>query len=77
VSLGNGKARPGPAPSSCRTPVVKFDGEDTVEINASKTERPDRIQLNSQRRGSLPSAAGNHREIRAIRPRALLGSLHP
>jgi hypothetical protein len=67
----------GPAPSSCRTPVVKFDGEDTVEINASKTERADRIQLNSQRRGSLPSAAGNHREIGAIRPRALLGSLHP
>jgi hypothetical protein len=33
--------------SSCRTPVVEFDGEVTVEINASNTERADRRQLNS------------------------------
>jgi hypothetical protein len=37
----------GPARSSCRTPVVKFDGQGTVEINASNTERADRRQLNS------------------------------
>ena len=48
-----------------------------IEINASNTERADRRQLNSQRRGSLPSVAGDHREIGAIQPRALLGSLHP